>query len=183
MASTSSTTSARFEAKIDVSGGPDACHPWTAGRQRDRRGVLLYGVFHPVKGQTVRAHRWALEQSLGRPLHPGMEACHTCDRPECCNLRHLYEGSRQDNVDDCVRRGRNVRGVTVPSAVMTAEGARKFRVRFGAGEPITALTKEFGISLGAGSKIVNGHTWRSAGGPIRTPGHRGRRLSTERTSV
>jgi hypothetical protein len=93
----------RFESKVDRSGGPDACHPWTAGR------TCGYGKFD-VRGKTLRANRIALELKLGRPIAPGMEALHTCDHRECCNPAHLYEGTHQQNMDDKTARGRCATG-------------------------------------------------------------------------
>lgn len=167
----------RFWQKVDRTGGPDACWPWTAGRQK--RG---YGVFHPTKGTTVRAHRFALAASLGRPLTPGQEARHSCDNPPCCNPDHLSEGTRQNNVDDAVSRGRHIFGSRVPSARMTDASVMQFRERFAAGETLPALCEEVGLSLGAGSNIVNGRTWGHVGGPVRTERRRGRRPQHERSA-
>lgn len=47
---------------------------------------------------------------LERPLDPGMEACHHCDNPPCCNGEHLYEGTHQQNMDDAKRRKRMASG-------------------------------------------------------------------------
>jgi hypothetical protein len=61
-------------------------------------------------GRGTKAHRYALELALGRPLDPGKYACHHCDNKVCCNPAHLYEGTAQDNSDDAVTRGRTGRG-------------------------------------------------------------------------
>lgn len=95
---------ARFESKVDRSGGPNACHPWTASTPKG------YGRFK-VDGRTKRAHVVALVLKLGRPIAPGMRALHTCvGNPACCNPDHLYEGTDADNVRDRVRQGRSARG-------------------------------------------------------------------------
>src|ERR1035437_6125251 len=77
-----------FWSKVDRLGGPDACWPWMGARDQDG-----YGLFRPPKATrrpTQRAHRFALELKLGRPLAPGMQARHAvCDNPPCCNPAHL----------------------------------------------------------------------------------------------
>lgn len=167
----------RFLAKVDMR-GPDDCWHYTAAC--DANG---YGCFHVTKQLVVNAHRVALMIKLGRPIAPGMFSCHDCDNPPCCNPSHLYEGTHQQNVDDKVRRGRQQRGEQVVVSVLTAEQVRDLRERFAAGEYITALSLEFGISLGAASKVINGHTWAHVGGPIRTTGRRGRRSERERLAA
>lgn len=83
-------------ARIDRSGGPDACHLWTGPVNRDGYGTS--------RGYLVS--RVVLELHLGRPLLPGMCALHTCDNEPCCNVRHLYEGTHQQNMADARARRR-----------------------------------------------------------------------------
>jgi HNH endonuclease len=88
-----------FEAKVDRSAGPDACHPWTACRTKDG-----YGRFG--SGGRLRANRVALELHLGRSLEHEKQALHTCDNPPCCNPLHLWEGTNAENVADSIAKGR-----------------------------------------------------------------------------
>ena len=82
-----------FESKIDVSGD---CYLWTGCRNSEG-----YGMF---RGK--RAHRIALERKLGRPIHVGHLACHTCIRHRhCVNPAHLYEGTPKSNMEDRTRDG------------------------------------------------------------------------------
>lgn len=68
------------------------------GRIRDDEGKLAY------------PHRIALAAALGRPLRPGMVACHRCNNPPCCRPSHLYEGTLSDNEQDKWFKIRPVRG-------------------------------------------------------------------------
>jgi hypothetical protein len=68
-----------------------------------------YGVLR-WRGRLTYAHRLALELTLGRPLGPGMEACHHCDNPPCGEPLHLFEGTRVDNMQDAKRKGRKYNG-------------------------------------------------------------------------
>lgn len=92
---------ARFWAKVDTSGGPDACWPWTGSRQ----GRGGYGIVE-WRGRPTRAHRLAYTLAVGT-IPDGLYICHRCDVPACCNPIHLYAGTQFDNMRDCVERGRN----------------------------------------------------------------------------
>jgi hypothetical protein len=101
---------AYLASKIDASGGPAACHPWTGARSKGG-----YGKFRR-DGQYWRVTRWIMMRRLARSLGPSESVCHTCDNPPCCNPAHLYVGTQASNVDDMNARGRGVaakrRGLT-----------------------------------------------------------------------
>lgn len=41
------------------------------------------------------------------PLPPDVHVLHKCDRTKCRNLDHIFLGSRKDNMQDMVNKGRN----------------------------------------------------------------------------
>lgn len=86
---------ARTEKRAD-----DECWPWKgAVLKRDGRGFCPAG----------RRGRLATHVSLaiaGRPLTPGMCACHSCNNANCVNPHHLYEATAQQNTADAIRDGR-----------------------------------------------------------------------------
>lgn len=106
----------RFWSKVDRSGGPSACWPWKAGRDKDGYGKFATGKHRHQKH--VRAHRVALQLKTKRT---GRVARHwRCHNPPCCNPRHLRWGSAKDNRWDTVRSGREPRGEQKSIAKLTA---------------------------------------------------------------
>lgn len=149
------TVEERFWSKVNKT---DSCWVWTAAR--DDNG---YGLFRPDgrRGRLVRAHIWALEQVLGRPLGSGLNSLHTCDNPPC--VRHLYEGTDEDNARDRDSRGRaNVRvGELHGKAVLTDEIVVECRRRYVmGGVTYRELAQEFDVSIAAMAKAVLGRNWK-----------------------
>jgi hypothetical protein len=153
----------RFWSKVDRSGGPDACWPWMAGMFSTG-----YGAFK-VEGRTVKASRMAYELAYG-PLG-SRQALHHCDNPPCCNPRHLYGGTVQDNVRDRDSRGRRAVGDTVPyenrargsrhpDARLTESQVSDIRWALGRGSGYGALAVRYGVSKGAIAFIARNRTWK-----------------------
>lgn len=103
-----------LESRVDKSGGPDACWPWTG-----LTTAAGYGVVQ-VRGQNHYAHRLTLEIETGDL--GDLKACHRCDNPPCCNPSHLFRGTDGDNLADAHAKGRR-------DNVNYATGARHGRSR------------------------------------------------------
>lgn len=149
----------RYEAKVDRSGGPDACHPWMACTTK-------YGYGHfGADGKSVLAHRFGYELHVG-PIPDGLQIRHTCDNPPCQNPRHWLVGTNLDNVRDRMERGRQAPefGEHNPSVKVTSAEVAEIRARWRAGGSITQqqLADEYGLSQGQVCKIVNGQRWAAA---------------------
>ena len=80
------------------------CWLWTGAL----RGVPPYGAF-TYCGKTRRAHRVAYELFVA-PVPDDAVVCHRCDVTECVNPSHLFLGTRRDNIQDAVRKGRMATG-------------------------------------------------------------------------
>ena len=107
----------RFWRKVDRSGGIDACWIWQGACSRKRHGhVRGHLAYRPDDGPRVyliapRVALWLAATPLPTSLDGyrrldspiPLEACHCCPgvpQALCCNPRHLYWGTRADNVAD-----------------------------------------------------------------------------------
>lgn len=168
------TTEDRFWSKVDTSGGPDACWPWTASRH-----PFGYGWFR-FNGQTMTAHRVALV--LSGVSVGGLYACHTCDNPPCVNPRHLYAGSQKQNMGDAVSRGRTVgpaprAGSANGWASLTDEQVLELRALHRQGIPAYNLGARFGISGTAAWRAITGRTYGNLPGAAPTRQYKARRAA------
>lgn len=95
----------RFWSRVDKSGGPDACWPWT-------RGCFSFGYGQiRIQSKARVAHRLAWELTHG-PIPNSLFVLHHCDNPPCCNPgpKHLFLGTQKDNIRDAASKGRMASG-------------------------------------------------------------------------
>lgn len=143
----------RFWEKVDKTGGPDACWPWTAARNKDG-----YGMFGWSRCVMKYAHRVAWILTNGPTEAPHTR--HTCDNPPCCNPAHILEGDAGSNHADMIERGRSPRGSKNPQAKITEAAAAEIRRRIGEGERQRTLAAEYRLSESTVSNIKHGKLWR-----------------------
>lgn len=99
---------------------PNGCWEWQGPR---RGGKFPYGVIGGGN-RSQNAHRVAFRLFKGA-IPDGMDVCHHCDNPPCVNPDHLFLGTRRENLEDMVRKGRSLKGKRsnrgVASRVLTDE--------------------------------------------------------------
>lgn len=150
----------RFWVKVSV-GDPRECWPWTAAM---RTKGQQYGAFW-LDGRHQPANRVAWELANG-PLPTGMMACHRCDNPACCNPAHIFAGTGQDNNDDKVFKGRNVRGADFWNTKLTAAHVAEIRAHRPVGAKRVGygvakqLAQKFGVTAQYISEIFAQKSWR-----------------------
>lgn len=137
----------RFWNKIDKS-TQNECWNWKGYINERGYGMFNFGTNrkHP---KIRRANRvvWELVNS---EIPLGLEVCHSCDNPSCVNPNHLFLGTHKENMNDAVLKERIKSKVNI-------EKVKEIRNR--KKENQYHLAKEYGISQGQISRIINKESW------------------------
>lgn len=100
---------ARLLERIVVS--DSGCWEWTRSKATNGYGRIT---------NSLSAHRAAYELFVG-PIPDGMQVCHRCDNPPCCNPAHLFLGTAADNAHDRDAKGRGAFGPNAPRLKRVSE--------------------------------------------------------------
>lgn len=84
--------SSKFWKKVDI-GGDDECWIWLGYTKSTGHGLTSY------KSMSIHAHRKAWILTHG-PIASNLCVNHRCDNGACCNPKHMYLGTRADNMID-----------------------------------------------------------------------------------
>lgn len=118
-----------------------------------------YGTFS-FEGRTQSAHRVSYKLFIG-PIPTGLFVLHRCDIHACVNPVCLWAGTRRDNTEDMIAKGRQARGVRVHGARLSDEKVRIIRDIYD-GEFYTQdrLALMFEVSRSTVGMVLSGKTWR-----------------------
>ena len=113
--------------------------------------------------KTLTVHRLVLENSLGRHLRPEYFACPTCDVCNCINPNHLWSGSRLENSQNRLKKGRikDVGSTSAPTPQKQLRGIKiipgiRVQIQQNGGRLCTLAKRSDGCAI-KGTKI-NGKT-------------------------
>lgn len=140
----------RFIEKI----GPvneNGCRLWLGATARNG-----YGNFGIAGGKTINVHRLAYMIFIGA-IPDGMDVCHTCDVRRCVNQDHLFLGTRLENIQDMVKKGRGCRGEKQGASKLTESQVREIMASKETG---ISLAKKYGVGPQQISRIKNGLRWK-----------------------
>jgi Autographiviridae endonuclease len=128
-----------------------------------------YGCGFRIDGSVrERAHRLAYLIFVG-PITDGLWVLHRCDQKWCCNPAHLFLGTVQDNSDDLVAKGLQVKGSRVKHAKLTESDVLEIRREVAAGTCQRRLAERFGVSPSSINVIVRRRRWRHVDVPTTAP--------------
>lgn len=150
----------RFWSKVLIR-GPDECWLWTGGLDKDGYGELT------VQRIRVSAHRMSWRIKNGAIPDDKM-ILHNCDNRSCVNnVKCLYVGTHQQNMNDMVKRNLNRgHGGGAPSgsrnrnSKLTEDQVLEIRRRHAEGETQASLAIEFNYSSPRISDIIRRMSWR-----------------------
>ena len=77
------------------------CWLWQGGKNN-----LGYGMIRD-ENKMRTSHRVSYEEHNQVKIPKGMCVCHRCDNPACINPNHLWLGTRGDNMQDMITKGRH----------------------------------------------------------------------------
>ena len=81
----------------------DGCWEWIGARQKDWHGrVSVWNEDGTMHNEVTSRAAWFL--TTGK--WPELQVLHRCDNPVCVRPSHLFEGTQQDNIQDCIDKGR-----------------------------------------------------------------------------
>lgn len=147
------TRQARFWARVDRSGGPDACWPYQGNTQKGGYGRFAQEL----------THRMAYTYTHGT-IPDGLWVLHRCDNRPCCNPQHLYVGTIQDNNADRVNRGRTAKnphyGEDNGLAKLTEDQVRAIRRERAAGVTLRELVERYGTTEANISSVARRKLWK-----------------------
>ncbi len=130
---------------------PYCCWPWIGPINK-----MGYGIAYAGREGNSLAHRIVYQRANRLILQPDMHVCHHCDNPPCCNLWHLFPGTRQDNTADMVRKKRHHHGETHRFAKLTTGQVQQIRVLYTQGLYHRVIAEQFGVSRRTIGKICQG---------------------------
>ena len=138
---------------MDIKDLKTGCVNWKMYRNPDG-----YGQFG-FNGKKVFAHRSSYEVFIGE-IPKGFIVRHICDNPSCVNPEHLEIGTKQDNSNDCISRGRFPLGEKHWNTTLSNEQVVCIRDYYSTGNfTLLELGKRFGVSFQTISRIVRREVW------------------------
>lgn len=117
-------------------------------------------------GKNLLAHRVAYELHHGQSIPRGQCVLHRCDNPPCCNPKHLFLGTRRDNLVDMYSKRRRqydgyAKGAKHGNAKLTDDNVREMRALYAAKQATQwDLAHRFGLTQSTVWAILVRRTWR-----------------------
>ncbi len=135
--------------------GKNECWDWIPSCKGGRPEMMF-------NGKRKLVSYWIYFHVTGRWPPEGKQLNHRCDRPVCCNSRHLELGTQKMNMVDMYRRGRgnSYKGERHPKAKLTSRQVYAIRAAHRRGESGVSLAHRFRVTSGTIYLIVHRVNWK-----------------------
>jgi HNH endonuclease len=146
------TLEERFWAKVDKS---DGCWNWNGCL--NEHGYGLFGI----NNRSKLAHRIAYKITIKDP--DNLCVLHKCDNPKCVNPAHLFLGTKKENTQDMLKKGRDYkpvgeRSTTSKLTISDVVLIRQLLSKRARGD-VKRVAEKFKISKRHAYGIAAGETW------------------------
>lgn len=136
------------------------CWEWTGYIEKNGYGKITFRR----KRQSV--HRLSYSSFKG-DIPEGMDVCHRCDVRHCVNPEHLFVGTRKQNMEDCVNKGRQAKGDKLQHLVgekcnfskLCSDDVIQIRKLKSEGVKTSEIAFKFNVSGDNIRRIVRRDTW------------------------
>lgn len=123
--------------RIDIS--DSGCWDWTLKIRPNGYARTTY------KKVSWYAHRLSYAAFKGE-IPEGLDVCHSCDNRKCVNPEHLFAGTRKENMQDAVSKGRQAKGEDLPQSKLSNDERWQVLEMIRAGFKYKAIAKLFNVT-------------------------------------
>lgn len=141
-----------FWKKVSVL-SPDECWEWQGKKYKNG-----YGSAKNIgpKGKERGPHRIAWVIVHG-DVPQGLHVLHHCDNRICCNPKHLFLGTHQDNMYDRNKKNRQAKGSSIGTSKLSESQVLAIKLD---GRSNRKIAVDYGISQSCVSRIKSEITWK-----------------------
>lgn len=144
----------KFRNKIIKGDDVNDCWGWLGAK-----GVNNYSIFK-IKYERYRASRVSYFLEYG--IDPeNLDVCHTCDNPICINPKHLFLGTRLDNMKDASLKNRMCKGGdNIKSKLKESDIPKIKEIYSKGGISQLKLSKQFSVSQAIIARVISSKLWK-----------------------
>lgn len=134
------------------------CMEWKGTKKKNG-----YGQFETLNKKWVHAHRHSYSIFNGK-IPQGICVLHKCDNRICVNPEHLFLGTKKDNTQDMINKGRrgvtSLKGEKNHKSKLLESDVIKIRNLYSKGKNCTQIALIYNLSISAIDRIVRKISWK-----------------------